>query len=192
MSLSLPSPSTNGSRLTPVESRHAPLFGFALLTVSCALASFALACATPLAAFAVIAAAMLPLRPALLVVTGAWLVNQGIGFGALHYPIDGNTMLWGAAIGIAALAATAAASAVLRSLPQNSTPLVLAVALICGYGVYELALLAATPLLGGADSFTAAIVAQIGVSNAAWLIGLVAACEIVRLVNPFKRGHIAS
>jgi hypothetical protein len=64
--------------------------------------------------------------------------------------------------------------------------------LICGYGVYELALLAATPLLGGADSFTAAIVAQIGVSNAAWLIGLVAACEIVRLVNPFKRGHIAS
>jgi hypothetical protein len=192
MSLSLPSPSTNGSRLTPVESRHAPLFGFALLTVSCALASFALACATPFAAFAVIAAAMLPLRPALLVVTGAWLVNQGIGFGALHYPIDGNTMLWGAAIGIAALAATAAASAVLRSLPQNSTPLVLAVALICGYGVYELALLAATPLLGGADSFTAAIVAQIGVSNAAWLIGLVAACEIVRLVNPFKRGHIAS
>ena len=192
MSLSLPSPSTNGSRLTPVESRHAPLFGFALLTVSCALASFALACATPFAAFAVIAAAMMPLRPALLVVTGAWLVNQGIGFGALHYPIDGNTMLWGAAIGIAALAATAAASAVLRSLPQNSTPLVLAVALICGYGVYELALLAATPLLGGADSFTAAIVAQIGVSNAAWLIGLVAACEIVRLVNPFKRGHIAS
>jgi hypothetical protein len=192
MSLSLPSPSTNGSRLTPVESRHAPLFGFALLTVSCALASFALACATPFAAFAVIAAAMLPLRPALLVVTGAWLVNQGIGFGALHYPIDGNTMLWGAAIGIAALAATAAASAVLRSLPQNSTPLVLAVALICGYGVYELALLAATPVLGGADSFTAAIVAQIGVSNAAWLIGLVAACEIVRLVKPFKRGHIAS
>ena len=192
MSLSLPSPSTNGSRLTPVESRHAPLFGFALLTVSCALASFALACATPLAAFAVIAAAMLPLRPALLVVTGAWLVNQGIGFGALHYPIDGNTMLWGAAIGIAALAATAAASAVLRSLPQNSTPLVLAVALVCGYGVYELALLAATPVLGGADSFTAAIVAQIGVSNAAWLIGLVAACEIVRLVKPFKRGHIAS
>jgi hypothetical protein len=192
MSLSLPSPPTNGSRLTPVESRHAPLFGFALLTVSCALASFALACATPFAAFAVIAAAMLPLRPALLVVTGAWLVNQGIGFGALHYPIDGNTMLWGAAIGIAALAATAAASAVLRSLPQNSTPLVLAVALICGYGVYELALLAATPVLGGADSFTAAIVAQIGVSNAAWLIGLVAACEIVRLVNPFKRGHIAS
>jgi hypothetical protein len=31
-------------------------------------------------------------------------VNQGIGFGALHYPIDANTMLWGLVIGIAALA----------------------------------------------------------------------------------------
>src|ERR1700722_10358906 len=117
----LPYPVAVSVRLAPGELRYVPLFCFALLTASCALASFALACATPFAAFAVIAAAMLPLRPALLVVTGAWLVNQGIGFGALHYPIDGNTMLWGAAIGIAALAATAAASAVLRSLPQNST-----------------------------------------------------------------------
>src|ERR1700740_701981 len=118
MSLSLLSPSANGFRPAPVETRDAPLFGFALLAVSCALASFALACATPFAAFAVIAAAMLPLRPALLVVTGAWLVTEGIGFGALHYPIDGNTMLWGAVIGIAALAATAGSSAVLRALPQ--------------------------------------------------------------------------
>src|SRR5580692_2092052 len=142
-SLSLLLPSANGSRLGPVEPRYAPLFCFAVLTVACALASFAFACATPFAAFAVMAAAMLPLRPALLVVTGAWLVNQSIGFGALHYPIDGNTMLWGAAIGFAALAATAAAAAALRLLPQTSTPFVLALALIGGYGVYEVVLLAA-------------------------------------------------
>ncbi|MFZ0812258.1 MAG: hypothetical protein WA773_03950 [Bradyrhizobium sp.] len=192
MSLSLLSPSANGCRLGPVEPRHAPLFCFVLLTVSCALASFALACATPFAAFAVIAAAMLPLRSALLVVTGAWLVNQGIGFGALRYPIDGNTMLWGVVIGIAALAATATSTAVLRLRPQATTPLVLALASIGSYGVYEVALLAATPFLGGADNFTAAIVARIGVLNGVWLIGLVAACEIVRLLNPFKRGHTAS
>ena len=192
MSLSQLTPPANSPRLAPVESRYAPLFTFALLTGACALASFALACATPFAAFAVVAAAMLPLRPALLVVTGAWLVNQGIGFGALHYPVDGNTMLWGAALGIAALAATAVSSAVLRAFPQSATPLVLGLALICGYGIYELALLTATPCLGGADDFTAAIVGQIGLSNAAWLIGLVAACEIVRLANPFKRGHVAS
>ena len=73
-----------------------------------------------------------------------------------------------------------------------TTPIALALALIGGYSAYELALLAATPFLGSADNFTAAIVGRIGVLNIAWLIGLVAACEIVRLVNPFKRGHIVS
>jgi hypothetical protein len=196
MPLNLLSPSADGFALAPVEPRHAPLFCFALLTATCALASFALACATPFAAFAVLAAAMLPLRAALLVITGAWLVNQGIGFGALHYPVNGNTMLWGLAIGIAALAATAAAAAVLRLLPQGRTPLVLALvlalALVCAYGACELALFAATPFLGGAGSFTTAIIGRIGLLNVAWLVGLVAACEIVRLLKPFKRGHAIS
>ena len=48
------------ARLAPVEQRYAPMFCFALLTAACALASFAFACATPFAAFAVVAAAMLP------------------------------------------------------------------------------------------------------------------------------------
>lgn len=174
-------------RLHPVAPRLAPMFGFALLTVSGALASFAFACATPFAAFAVIAAAMLPLRQALLVVSGAWLVNQTIGFGALHYPVDGSTIAWGFVIGSAALLSTAAASTVLRMLPQDRTPLMLAITLVAAYAVYELALLAATPFLGGEGAFTAAIVARIGLTSAAWLAGLIAVCEIVRLVDPFGR-----
>jgi len=182
----------NGFRLAPVEQRYAPLFCFGLLTISCALASFALACATPFAAFGVVAAAMLPLRPALLVVVGAWLVNQGIGFGVHHYPIDANTMMWGLAIGAGAMAATAASAAALRVLPLNRTPLVLALTLACAYGAYELVLFAVTPVLGGACAFTLAIIARLGVLNVAWLIGLVAACEIVRLINPFRRGQAVS
>ncbi|MDA9506497.1 hypothetical protein XI09_18050 [Bradyrhizobium sp. CCBAU 11386] len=181
------SPHADRFRLHPVAPRLAPMFGFALLTVSCALASFALACATPFAAFAVVAAAMLPLRRALLVVTGAWLVNQSIGFGALHYPIDGSTIAWGFVIGAAALVATAASSAVLRMLPQGRTPLMLAITFVAAYAAYELVLLAATPVLGGEGAFTAAIVARIGLTSAVWLAGLVAACEIVRLVDPFGR-----
>lgn len=177
----------NRLRLHPVAPRLAPMFGFVLLTVSCALASFAFACATPFSAFAVVAAAMLPLRPALLVVTGAWLVNQSIGFGVLHYPIDGSTIAWGFVIGAAALLATIAASSILRMLPQGRTPLMLALALVAAYAVYEVALLAATPLLGGEGAFTAAIVTRIGLTSAAWLAGLVAVCEIVRLVDPFGR-----
>ncbi len=188
---SLLSPSSEGLRFVPVELRHTPLFCFALLTASCALASFALACATPFAGFAVIAAAMLPLRSALLVVTGAWLVNQGIGFGALHYPVDVNTVLWGLVIGFAALAATVASAAILRSLPKRSPPLVLALALFAAYGAYELVLLAATPFLGGAANFTAAVVGRLALLNAAWLIGLVGTSELVRLINPSKPGRVA-
>ena len=176
-------------RLHPVAPRYATLFCFALLTVACALASFALACATPFAAFAVLAAAALPLRQALLVVSGAWLVNQCIGFGALHYPVDASTIAWGLVIGAAALVATVAASMMLRILPQGRTPLTLAIALVAAFAAHELALFAATPLLGGQGAFTMTIVMRIGLTGAVWLAGLVAACEIVRLLDPFGRGR---
>lgn len=192
MALNILPSNGDGFRLHPVAPHLAPMFGFALLTVSCALASFAFACATPFAAFAVVAAAMLPLRPALLVVTGAWLVNQTIGFGALHYPIDGSSIAWGFVIGAAALLATAASSAVLRMLPQGRTPLMLALTLVAAYAAYELALLAATPFLGGEGAFTAAIVTRIGLTSALWLAGLVAACEVVRLFDPFGRKGVIS
>jgi hypothetical protein len=192
MALNILPASARGFRLAPVEPRHGPLFCLAVLTTSCVLASFALACATPFAAFAVIAAAMLPLRPALSVVTGTWLVNQAIGFGVHRYPIDTHTILWGFAIGGGALAATAASVAALRTLPQNRTPLVLALTLVCAYSAYEFALFAVTPFLGGAGAFTAAIIARLGFLNAIWLIGLVAACESVRLLNPFRRGGAVS
>ncbi|MCK1720121.1 hypothetical protein [Bradyrhizobium sp. 141] len=174
-------------RLHPVAPRLAPMFCFALLTATCAFASFAFACATPFAAFAVVAAAMLPLRPALLVVTGAWLVNQTIGFGGLHYPVDAGTIAWGFVIGAAALLSAAASSTVLGMLPQGRTPVALAITLVAAYATYEIALLATTPFLGGESAFTAAIVTRIGLTSAAWLAGLVAACEIVRLVDPLGR-----
>lgn len=189
MSVTILPPHADHFRLHPVEPRYAAMFCFALLTVSCALASFALACATPFAAFAVVAAAALPLCPALLVVTGAWLVNQCIGFGALHYPIDASTIAWGFVISAAALVATTAASAAFRALPQGRTPLMLAIAFVAAYAAYELTLLAATPVLGGEGAFTGAIVMRIGLTSAVWLAGLVAACEIVRLLDPFGRGR---
>jgi hypothetical protein len=188
----LPHPGAASRRLVPVESRYAALFCFALLTAACALASFAFACATPFAAFAVVAAAMLPLRPALLTVTAAWLVNQGIGFAFLGYPAEMNTVLWGVAIGVAALIATAASASVLRSLPRSGSPTALLIALIAGYAAYELVLFAATPLLGGAGAFTLAIIGRLGVLNLLWLLGLVAACEIVRLLAPLRRRQILS
>ncbi|WP_316161425.1 hypothetical protein [Bradyrhizobium sp. SZCCHNRI20481] len=192
MTLDVLAPSGSEARLAPVPPRHAAAFCFALLTTACALASFVFACATPFAAFAVIAAAMLPLRTALPVMLGAWLVNQGIGFGALHYPVDANTLAWGAMIGAAALSATATARGVLQALRASPAPLAFAAALLGAYTAYELVLLAATPALGGAASFTLPIVARLGLTSTAWLVGLVAVSEIVRLLAPLASRRATS
>jgi hypothetical protein len=179
-------------RLAPVEPRYAPLFCFGLLTAACALASFAFACATPFAAFAVIAAATLPLQSVLLVTAAAWLVNQAIGFGFLHYPVDASTIVWGFVIGAATLAATAVSAAVLRLTGRASTVVALAAALIGAYATYELVLFAATPFLGGAEDFTVAIVGRLGILSVLWLIGLVVACEVFRLLTARRRRHMPS
>jgi hypothetical protein len=179
-------------RLAPVEARHAPLFCCLLLSAACVLASFAFACATPFAAFAVVAAATLRLQSALLVTAAAWLVNQAIGFGYLHYPLDASTILWGVVIGAAALAATGAATAVLRLTQHTGTVLALTAALVGACVVYELVLFAATPFLGGEGAFTAAIIGRIGLLNILWLIGLAAACETVRPLNSYRRHQTVS
>jgi hypothetical protein len=179
---------TQSSWLAPIEPRFASLFCLVLLTAACALASFAFACATPFAAFAVVAGAMLSLPAALLVVAAAWIINQAIGFGALGYPYDTNTLSWGAAIGAAALISTMAAKLVLRSLPRtSSSPAVLTLAIVGAYAAYELVLFAFTPALGGTGAFTPTIVGRLGTLNLVWLIGLVTACEVFRLLNPIRR-----
>ena len=68
----------------------------------------------------------------------------------------------------------------------------LGLALAAAFTVYELVLLAATPFLGGEGAFTAAIVGRIGMLNILWLIGLVAACETVRLLDRYRRHQTAS
>jgi hypothetical protein len=193
MALNIPSLSArNPARLHPVEPRFAPLFCFGLLTLSCALASFAFACATPFAAFAVIAAATLPVRPALIVVTAAWLVNQAIGFCALGYPHDLDTVAWGFVIGAAALTATIAAALVLRAAASMMLPIAFGVALACAYAAYEIVLFAATPALGGAGDFTLAIIGRLAVLNVLWFVGLFVACEVARLLEARRRSHVVS
>lgn len=193
MALNIPSLShRNSARLHPVEPRFAPLFCFGLLTLSCALASFAFACATPFAAFAVIAAAALPLRPALLVVAAAWLVNQAIGFCALGYPHDIDTVAWGFVIGAAALTAAIAANLVLRRAASMTLPIAFGLALACAYAAYELVLFAATPALGGAGDFTLAIIGRLAVLNVLWFVGLFVACEVARLLGARRRSQVVS
>jgi hypothetical protein len=53
-------------------------------------------------------------------------------------------------------------------------------------------LFAATPVLGGAGVFTPAIVGRLGLLSVAWVIGLLAVCEIARLVDASRSTHAAS
>jgi hypothetical protein len=175
-----------------VEPRRAALFCLVLLIAGCALASFAFACATPFAAYAVIAAAMLSLSSALLVVGAAWIVNQAIGFGALHYAHDTNTVFWGLAIGAAALAATAAAALPLRTLSRGSQLAALGASLLAAYAAYELVLFAFTPMLGSSGAFTIAIIGRLGLLNVAWLVGLLAVCQAATMLDRIWRRRLAS
>jgi len=173
--------------LIAIEPRFALSFCVALLTGASALASLVFACATPFAAYAVVACAVLPLPAALAAVATAWLVNQAIGFGVLGYPHDANTVFWGLAIGIAALLSTAVSKQVLHSFTRLGAAVTLGLALVGAYAVYEIVLLAFTPALGGAGAFALPIVARLLVLNALWLIALVAVCTIIGLIAGARR-----
>jgi hypothetical protein len=186
---SLTAPAHPPARLDPVEPGLAPLFCLALLVGACGLASFAFACATPFAAFAVVAAAMLQLRPALLIVGAAWLVNQAIGFGVHGYPADAHTVTWGIVIGMAALFATATSAVVLRALPRVGNIVALVAAWLAAFAAYEIVLLAATAFLGGTGDF---IVSHLAMLSLIWLVGLVTACDVLSVLTADRRHSLSS
>lgn len=158
-----------------------------LLIAGCASASLIFACATPFAAFAVVAAALLPLRHAVATTIAVWLANQAIGFVLLGYPYTLNAVAWGFVLGAAALAATVVSAAAFRTLASLSRFAVYPIALIAAFAVYEIVLLAMVPMLGGGEAFALPIVGQIALTNAVWLAGLVAIVEIVRAVGVTQR-----
>jgi hypothetical protein len=176
------SPAGSPHLFAAIDSRIAPSFCLLLVTAACVLASLAFACATPFAAFAALAGVMLPLSAALPVVAAAWVVNQAIGFGVLGYPMEMNTLLWGLAIGVAVLGATAASALVPRLLSAASRAATLTFALIAAYAVYEIVLLAFGLALGGSGAFTITVIARLGLLNVLWMLGLVAVCEIAALL----------
>lgn len=70
---------------------------------------FVLACATPFAALATLAALKMSRRDLFTLVSAAWLANQFIGYGFLAYPETWDSFAWGGAIGIAAFLAACVA-----------------------------------------------------------------------------------
>jgi hypothetical protein len=143
----------------------------ALVTVSSIVFSMVLACATPFAALAAFAGVATWRRTGLMLIGVAWLANQAVGYLALGYPQTWDSFAWGAAIGIAAVLATLAASVATRMpLPRFGRILV---GFVFGFLAFELTLFAATAILpSGDEAFSLAIVARVFAVNGLALAGL--------------------
>jgi hypothetical protein len=150
-----------------------------MLIVISAVSSWEFACITPFVAFAVAAGYALSARGALLTVMAIWLVNQAIGFTVLNYPWTVDTILWGFAIGAAALLAAVLACQRLRlGLHNNVTAI--GAAFVFALAAYEGGLFLVTFALSGQDGFTPAIVRHVALLNLGWTVGLVGTYELLR------------
>lgn len=156
----------------------------ALLGVLALVATGALHCVVPFAALAVVLAGTLKRRHAVSAMAAIWFVNQGIGFACYGYPHTVNTLLWGVAIGAAAVAAVSIAHGVLHRVQRWPRLWVAVAALAAAYVGYEALLLACGVFLGGvATGFAPPVVAELALQNLAWFAGLVALNELVAVCS---------
>jgi len=163
-----------GPFATPAVKRA--VWGFLILAGSVGF-SFVFACATPFAALATLAALNMPRRDVFAVVGCAWLANQAIGYGLLHYPQTWDSFAWGGAIGIGAgLGAWAAAAAADRMQPAGKVPAIAAAFLAACLAYQAVMYVSGLVLPGG--GFSLAIVETVLTINAGALLGLLVAYRV--------------
>ncbi|HEV2263859.1 MAG TPA: hypothetical protein VGR79_04930 [Stellaceae bacterium] len=153
----------------------------ALLAVAAIGGSWALACVTPFAAFAAMLATTENRGTALGTMALIWFANQAVGVAVLGYPLDVHSIGWGAAIGVAALLATGAATAVAQTGLRHWLRLVLAFA--AAFAVYEIALALVATATGELAEFAPTTVARLAALDAAWLAALVVLREALALMG---------
>lgn len=149
-----------------------------ILTVAVVFGTFALSCVTPFAALAVALAGTVGLRAALSTMALVWFTNQAAGFFLLGFPRTPSVFIWGLMIGASAILATVVAEKALRHSSFWNAPARLGLALLLSFLMYEVTLLPAALLLGGWETFTPAIIAQLALSNTIWLVGMVLLNEV--------------
>lgn len=170
--------STQAFDATGQPSDVAKLVWIVILALAGMGGSLVISCVTPFVALAVALVGPLRLRVALRAMTAIWLTNQFIGFAFFHFPRTPNTVLWGFAIGAAAMLSTVAASIVIKR-SVFPTVLGLGFALLVAYAIYEVALLVTALFLGGIETFSLSTIARLGLVNLFWLVGLVVLNELV-------------
>lgn len=138
------------------DARGATLLWIILLTAASLLTTWALACMTPFAALAALAATRLRARDGVVLMLATWGVGQGVGFGLLHYPHDARTIEWGVALGLAAVGAVGGAYLALAALRTGNDAARLLAAFAAAFVAFKLVLIAGDVVLGGPFSSTVA------------------------------------
>lgn len=165
------------TQLAIAASRQPTLTGIFALGAASVLFTLGFACAVPLAAFATVAAMSFSRRDALAATGAVWLINQIWGFGVLHYPMEGETFAWGAALGIIALLSCEAAGLTRR---QFSGVTGACVAFLAAFVAYQGLLVAIDLAIGlPCEAFAPAIVTRIFLINACAFGGLWALKTVV-------------
>jgi hypothetical protein len=141
------------------------------LTVLTVASSLAVACGTPFAALATLAALFLPRRDAFLLIAVNWLADQAIGFGLLHYPLNWDCYRGGINLGVAALLSTMAALLLQGALRNVATTLRAIGSFAAAFITYEGILFLISPAGSRAD-FAAPVVLYIFYVNAVALVAL--------------------
>lgn len=144
-----------------------------LLTLASALTTLALACATPFTALAALAATQLRARDGIVLMIASWALSQATGFCLLGYPRDASTLLWGATLGLAAIAAVVGARVAADRVAPARVLLRIAVAYLGATIGFKIVQLLGAIGLGGVDiALSPAINARLFARNAAILAGL--------------------
>lgn len=145
----------------------------ASLATATVLGSLALACVFPFAAFAALAALTMGRRSSAVLIGTAWAANQAVGFFLLSFPWDAQAV----GHGIAILGTTLIACEVARFAAGRAGPspvLRAAVALIAAFATYQLLLRGYASFGGGAENFSAEIIALVARNDVLWFAGLLA------------------
>lgn len=142
-----------------------------ILTVLTVASTLAVACGTPFAALATLAALFLPRRDAFALIAVNWLANQAIGFGLLHYPLNWDCYRGGISLGIAALLATMAALLAQGALRSVATSVRAVGSFAAAFITYEGVLFLLSPAGSTAD-FAAPVILYIFNVNAVAFVAL--------------------
>jgi hypothetical protein len=142
-----------------------------ILTVLTVASTLAVACGTPFAALAALAALFLPRKDAFALIAVNWLANQAIGFGLLHYPHNWDCYRGGINLGVAALLSTMAAMLARGALRSLAATVKAIGSFAVAFVAYEAALFVLSPAGSRAD-FAAPVVLYIFYVNAFAFVAL--------------------